>query len=562
MSVGYEQSSIAFSESNKGYCINGEITLHPSSERQYLVIAHALIDTIDFTLMQDTIIVIEKILGDQVPVSERDFYYHHPTILMPTQAGLYQFEMHLNRLSHPFNAPLKLIQESTLLRQAQKYNRYTGFIGAVYFLYVIILLIAYRIFRYKFLLLYALYISVGLIYFLHRIGQGQLLLWENNYWLQQALDGIEGITVATILFFFWNIFSVNNRFPKFSIVILFTIVINVGVSILELLMSIEYQGASTFFEPMAKFAFLFNVISILLINYIAIRSIKGSIRQLSNWYVIGVISFSVIFAVIGLYYNGIFLHHSFLLEVLIPTFFIVELLILIFSLFAHYQKTLIEDVDLKLKLAHSIEEASNQLIEGEMNERKRISRELHDGLGGNISAIRFFVDALMHNNKPSFLNEILPKVLSKIDLTIHELRSIIKNLYTDFHAEFNDNIKGLCSDIERNYGIQIHFDFKSMSLTSKQEYHLIRITQELLQNAVKHSKATNIWLSLKQENQTIILTYQDDGIGLNHVDKKTETKTFGLSNMADRVKLLGGDEITIEKEPGLGILISFPHQAK
>jgi len=161
------------------------------------------------------------------------------------------------------------------------------------------------------------------------------------------------------------------------------------------------------------------------------------------------------------------------------------------------------------------------LQEGEMEERARIAKDLHDRLGGSLSAIKMELkDA-----------ESLQIIKNKTDECINELREIVQDImpYTlkqygmkialeDFSAQF--------------YNLQFHFFGEEHRIDSNLEYTVYCCAKELVINALKHSGAKNINLQLVQNKNFISLTVQDDGCGF---DEKTVIKGYGLKNIYNRI---------------------------
>ena len=86
------------------------------------------------------------------------------------------------------------------------------------------------------------------------------------------------------------------------------------------------------------------------------------------------------------------------------------------------------------------------------------------------------------------------------------------------------------------------------------ELPLYRVVQELLNNAMKHSEATHVNLSLTQQNQILTIDYQDNGVGMEIAQLKDSFETIGLSGIKERIKSIGGT-VKIHSNPGNGMRI-------
>ena len=180
-------------------------------------------------------------------------------------------------------------------------------------------------------------------------------------------------------------------------------------------------------------------------------------------------------------------------------------------------------------------------IEAQEKERERISRDLHDGIGQQLAAIRMRID--MIDCPITRENEALAKIKTLVADTITDLRRIC---YNTIPLVLFDN--GLVNAIENlikqtiPFNIEVNFNYakKFPSLTKSLEVALFRIVQEFFANTIKHSKATKIEIDLKFNNENIELSLKDNGIGFT-IDKLTLSKGNGLANINYRVESLNGE---------------------
>lgn len=210
------------------------------------------------------------------------------------------------------------------------------------------------------------------------------------------------------------------------------------------------------------------------------------------------------------------------------------------------------------ELKKSEEAIMTAMIEGQDNERKRIARELHDGLGQNLSAVKMNLASLEAQIKRSNIelkNDILLRAKDVINDAIQEVRNISHDLMPDLLEQFGivSATDELC---EKSSGENIKIAFEPIDmrgrLNPRIETGLYRITQELISNAVRHSMAKKVHIQLINHGQSVILSIEDDGIGF---DLKLRSKGIGLKNIESRVKLLNGD-FDIETTPGRGTLVT------
>jgi len=196
------------------------------------------------------------------------------------------------------------------------------------------------------------------------------------------------------------------------------------------------------------------------------------------------------------------------------------------------------------------------LYDGQELERQRISRELHDGLGQKLIAIKLQLESTTKQSideTRSTLEDIKGNFLK----TIEEVRHISNNLAPNILKESGIDvaIKNLCDSIQKSANIEVEFSVYGNSFTSdpKGKFYIYRIAQEGLNNAVKHSGATRIQTQLIENKEYIILIIEDNGKGFLY-DLNFCTPCNGIYNMKERARLLNGS-INIESELLIGTTI-------
>lgn len=197
-------------------------------------------------------------------------------------------------------------------------------------------------------------------------------------------------------------------------------------------------------------------------------------------------------------------------------------------------------------------------------DRNRIALELHDSVGSQISANIHQIEAVIEKLKTSdeALSEELRSVVQSSKEVSEELRGISHLLIPRVLIDFGivAALQGLVNKLNSIEKHKIEFinSFSGIELDQDIELNLYRITQELLNNALKHSKADHIIVQLVKSNKRLVLMIEDNGTGFD-MDKLKRSEGIGLSNVETRTKLLGG-ELNIESSLGRGtvIIIEIP----
>ena len=202
--------------------------------------------------------------------------------------------------------------------------------------------------------------------------------------------------------------------------------------------------------------------------------------------------------------------------------------------------------------------AIDAMLKGQEEERGRIAKDLHDGLGGLLSGTKLSFTNMKENLILTPENKLqFEKSLSMLDTTIADLRKVAHNLMPEFLVKFglNDALRDFCNSIQSSSSIIV--EYQKMGIDRKidntAETFIYRIIQELVNNAVKHANAKEIIVQLTVENTKVLITVEDDGKGY---DKKQTTKGDGLDNIDFRVNYLKG-KIDTETSPNNGTSVNI-----
>ena len=209
-----------------------------------------------------------------------------------------------------------------------------------------------------------------------------------------------------------------------------------------------------------------------------------------------------------------------------------------------------KDITLQLKTENLIIRA---IIDTQEKERRRLALDLHDSLGQQLSAIKFFISSLGEKLSSRVEKEILEKSNDALSGILTDMRDICFNLMPNTLEEFGllDAVKELCNTTR--YGRKIEFEIfhpeEIPQLQKKLEIDIYRVIQEFINNSMKHSNASTITIIFKCDEKNLQIILSDDGEGFDHSTRST--KGMGLQNVQSRVKSHKGD-IQIRSEKGKG----------
>ena len=200
------------------------------------------------------------------------------------------------------------------------------------------------------------------------------------------------------------------------------------------------------------------------------------------------------------------------------------------------------------------------LLEGQEQERGRLARDLHDGLGGLLSGTKHQLSYLNPHQSEN-IEEGISKSIDQIDGAVEELRRVAHNLMPDLLMKYGLEvaIKEFASRISNN-ALDIHTEFINYSNSISKEKQLIiyRIIQELVNNAIKHANTSEIIIQISEEENLLNLTVEDNGKGFDPAGLNAR-KTAGFHNIELRVQFLKGTmNITSELNIGTSIELQIP----
>jgi signal transduction histidine kinase len=200
-------------------------------------------------------------------------------------------------------------------------------------------------------------------------------------------------------------------------------------------------------------------------------------------------------------------------------------------------------------------ERLNATLSGEEMERNRIARELHDGVGGLLSAAKMNLE-LFEKKTTNIDKADLNEGIALLQVASSELRKTAHNLMPEIlmHEGLPKAIQNYCASLSGKNSpiIQVQVLGRQDKLASHFEFSIYRIVQELVHNMVRHSQATEGLVELNyREDGGVDLTIEDNGIGLPENNGNGHKDGLGLRNVKQRIKAIDG-HLDIRSTPGMG----------
>lgn len=200
-----------------------------------------------------------------------------------------------------------------------------------------------------------------------------------------------------------------------------------------------------------------------------------------------------------------------------------------------------------------------------IDERLRISRDLHDGIIQSIYAVSLSLEdvAELVETDPLAAADRVDRAIDRLHTTIGDIRTFIVGLGAEAGAGIGDALESMTAELIAGSTVRMRLDVGAATeldarLHPEAAHELIQIAREAVSNVARHSGASAAALTLEVEADHAVLRVEDDGVGFDP-DRRMGSGHFGLANLRDRASGVGGT-LTIDSEPSRGtrIIVRLP----
>lgn len=214
------------------------------------------------------------------------------------------------------------------------------------------------------------------------------------------------------------------------------------------------------------------------------------------------------------------------------------------------QQQRISELEIEKKLT-----ATEAVLKGEEQERTRLAKDLHDGLGGMLSGIKYSLNTMKGNLIMTPENQqAFERSMDMLNSSIKEMRRVAHNMMPEALVKFGLDaaLKDFCNDIDLSGILQITYQSTGLddSIDQTTSITIYRIVQELLNNTIKHAAAKTALVQVNKTGSQISITVEDDGKGFN-TSVLQQSRGIGWSNIQSRVDFLKG-KLDVQSQPGKG----------
>lgn len=205
--------------------------------------------------------------------------------------------------------------------------------------------------------------------------------------------------------------------------------------------------------------------------------------------------------------------------------------------------------------------ASEAVLKGEERERTRLAKDLHDGLGGMLSGIKYGLQTMKENLIMTPENSrAFERSLDMLDTSIREMRRVAHNMMPEALVKFglDSALRDYCNDINQSGVIDITYQsygMEKLSINQTLAITAYRIVQELINNTIKHASAKKAIVQLTTTDQQLVITVEDDGKGFDTAILQ-QPVGMGWSNIQHRTEFLKG-KLDVISQPGKGTSVQI-----
>lgn len=509
----------------------------------------------------DRTLTLASRTGDRLPFAQRPWpvwEFLFPIRLGGNETAILLFKV--DKRGQNFLIKTKLGKREAILQENipvyAAFGFYAGiFAFALLFNFLMFLSVGDRIHLY-----YSLYIFCSVMLVLDEVGLTKEWLFHDLGRFHDYVKATSGIFSCALLIqvmqLFTNQTAANSKLYSFANYYTYLLYAAGTIPFFALLFPIDIRVEKAIFF----FANIQALVSLLVIIVCTIERIKDGFI-LGYYYLLAVLPLIIggtnyVLQVMGIVGSQLFKPNGVIVG------FAAEVVILSFAFTQRYNFLKREKAQLKKENDHIKLQAVRQVFQAQEDERDRLAKDLHDDLGGTLSVIRLKATdfqkklELLQPEERSIYNE----TIQLISRACEDLREISHSLKPKFFMENGliGTIRERLSILNRVSAVSFEFVYQYIGhRDSEIELSIYRVINELINNVVKHSCATQATIQLVETAQDLVITVEDNGIGFREFET---SKGIGLKNVSSRIQYLGG-RYTIDTNPnGTTITIEIPLQ--
>ena len=246
----------------------------------------------------------------------------------------------------------------------------------------------------------------------------------------------------------------------------------------------------------------------------------------------------------------------------ISLFFIIVAVVLILFFYFSRKKIIQKELEKKDLVLQYQKEQLHAIIITQEEERKRIAQDLHDDISSKLNIVSLNSHLLTSPNLTEAETlEITDNIINLTTKALDNSRKIAHNLLPPVFEKFglNAGVEELCEEFESSKSVKVYYkneiDFDEKDID--RHLHVFRILQELMNNSLRHGKATEIWIAFKIIDEINTCNYEDNGKGFDAQNIENQ-KGLGMKNIDSRISFLNGTiKINSQINDGIAVMFTF-----
>jgi Signal transduction histidine kinase len=511
--------------------------------------------------MADSSLRLVSRTGDRLPFAQRPWpvwEFLFPIRLQGHETSVLLFKV--DKRGQNFIIKTRLGKREAILQDdIQIYTVFSFYAGifafALFFNVLMFLSVGDRIHLY-----YSLYIFCSVTLVLDEVGLTKEWLFHDLGRFHDYVKATSGILSCALLIqvmqLFTNQTAANSKLYRFTKYYAYLLYAVGTVPFFALLFPIDIRLEKAIFF----FANIQALVSLLVIVVCTIERIKNGF-VLGYYYLLAVLPLIIggtnyVLQVMGVVGAQLFKPNGVIVG------FAAEVIILSFAFTQRYNFLKREKAQLKKENDHIKLQAVRQVFQAQEDERDRLAKDLHDDLGGTLSVIR--LKATDFQKKLDLLRPeeriVYNETIQLISRACDDLREISHSLKPKFFMENGliGTIQERISILNRVSAVNFEFVYQYTRRGNPEiELSIYRVVNELINNVVKHSCATQATIQLVETTQELVITVEDNGIGFEGYETSSG---IGLKNVSSRIQYLGGRYTIDTNQNGTTITIEIPFQ--
>jgi signal transduction histidine kinase len=505
--------------------------------------------------------VLVYLSGDYFPYHQRPILTVKYAFPLSPGAKLYLFR--IDKHNESLQLTFQTFTDAQLTKSEGDNALITGMLTGVIVLLLVFGLYLSLITGKRIYIFYLLYITAGWLWVISDLGYGFKYLWPGSTWFaSRSRPVFSELTIALSLqYLVYYLGGIRKRWLKRSLFI--TSFIGLGFVLLWLIPVDVYEAKELSWVMLISIPLLTAVYVVLSLVTLSMEAYRRNVMAL--FYLGALVPLMLLVFVNILNHSGLLnISGSSLDHYGVAMGYVCEAIILTFGLVYRFNMYRLEKEKLQVAFERQQKENAKALIDTEGRERKRIADELHDIAGSMLSAAKLNISSIKEN-------ELLASDESKLKLgkaeeAITAVASSVRNLSHALSPVMLEKV-GFAKSIEKivsffNSSGKIRIEtiftgFEAYNASLENIYTVLYgITYELLNNIIKHSRASNAILQLTEHDDSITLLLEDNGSGFKEEFDKQNTK--GLAGIVSKINYFNGTIEFDSGDSGLTVAIEIP----